>query len=157
MPLEIKHHILPHLKDLDCGMEPATRNGCGSTFTLSKVPISLHKQPSSGEVGSFERSCSWQLFKATFFGSVIFWEKVWIRWKQNFLSKYYFRLHILKMLLLKKNLCRKIIMWIDDNTIIGSNKVSNYLLAYYTGAQNRINALANCNNDEDDRIWNWIV
>ena len=25
-----------------------------------------------------------------------------------------------------------------------------------TGAQNKLNTLANCNHDEDDRIWNWI-
>ena len=32
MPLEIKHHTVPHLKGLDSGLTPVTRRGRGSNF-----------------------------------------------------------------------------------------------------------------------------
>ena len=48
MPFEIKRCTLPHLKGLNSVLEPSTRPGRGSTFTLHyilwKVTIFLHKQ-----------------------------------------------------------------------------------------------------------------
>ena len=47
MPLEIKHHIIPHLKALTRYIEHTSEQGCGSTFkqryTVLKSTISLHE------------------------------------------------------------------------------------------------------------------
>ena len=39
MPLEIKHRTVPHLKGLNSGLEPLTKSGRGSTFTLHHTTL----------------------------------------------------------------------------------------------------------------------
>ena len=49
MPLQIKHHTVPHLKGLTCSIECRGGHGRGSTFkqcyTVMKSTILLHKWP----------------------------------------------------------------------------------------------------------------
>ena len=49
IPLEIKHHTVPHLKALTCSIECRGGHGHGSTFkqcyTVMKSTILLHKRP----------------------------------------------------------------------------------------------------------------
>ena len=46
MTLEIKHHIVPHLKGLKGGLEPETRQGSGRTFTLHHTTLKSTHLPS---------------------------------------------------------------------------------------------------------------
>ena len=59
MPLEIKHHIVPHLKGLNSGIEPLTSCGRGSTFTMHHTTLkSAHFLSYTGQAAVlYEHSC----------------------------------------------------------------------------------------------------
>ena len=59
MPLDIKHHTVPHLKGLNNGIDPSTRWGCGRTFTLHHTTFqSVYFHSLTGNaVVSYEHIC----------------------------------------------------------------------------------------------------
>ena len=55
MPLDIKHHTVPHLKGLNNGIDPSTR--CGRTFTLYTLKSVYFHSLTGNAAVSYEHIC----------------------------------------------------------------------------------------------------
>ena len=165
MPLEIKGFTIPHSTALTHSIEHTRRHGAGSTFkqryTVLKSTILLHKWPkrrfhfTSMHTGRRRHETCEQWGHKIIAHSGYFWQ-IFIRRYYNFGRKstndYYC---VSKTIFIAFYL--RVVFYRDGygiHLLKDGRNSRNFkdFRKYYTGAQSRINTLANCNHNEHDRV-----